>query len=1377
MDINKNQQTNTFLKGMNTDTSDFLLSDEQYRYAENVRLTTDLDNNQGELHVVNGISRILQNGGTILAFASIRNYIAYVIKNEDQSWSIYRYVAGSGGAELVFGPCKTHPIWNENEEPNVNVVLRWESDKNIKLYIATGVYKILSINIYKTDQGSNFENIFGYNVSNIYKITATVSNSGGSISAARVQYVYRLYSDNMPASTISAPSNIVSLYDGLYRGFKKDETTNKSVNIHIDNISNFSNYNIQIYRISYKELGQPTTVNLIFDQSLENIQDTFEFVDIGQNLKEISQTELLALIKLDIIPCEIESKGDYLFAGNIKYQVDQLDEKLQNFDTRTYSKGNYVIIDDVETPIVNNNGTIIDVGDKEIRHHDFDGGIPTWKDENWGKIGNSTYNGIGPNIKWKYTYINRNDSGDPVFNSQDRSHTTYRDGDVYRFGIRFFSIDGTVSSVKWMCDILMHGELDNNTLSYIGVQFDVTIPQQYDFIYGYEIVRCNRTIDDRYIISQGITGFPFKSKNGILTNPGLFSHQNIRVSDKMPAYNEADEVYVVSSLGHVTELTDKYTMFASPECCYQPDDIDEILKSNPSAFLKPLYSRSISDANSTHFVAGEYADDENIPHLGIAPNGHLIPETRSEMQNPFKFYRSHSSFYQDHAELNGLWFMSRERSDIENVPVKDDCYYHTASSALIATQGFVKRGEYQFPMSLPDSNIFNPNEYNIHSDDPRRCVFNKVDSDSSEINKITDEKERSISAYATVKSPKWDSFIKDGQFNFGTDSSFVGDATFINWTLPLLCDFEQNGSVLSSFKRYHNYESDDGTVEWDFAVDYNTESDKGFMSAICAYPISTGGSLCLFKTGNEENTLFRRPATYNGTTSSTPQIYVENLIKPATPYGGYNKAALKNSVYYSYGNFYTCQSGNTYQHEVWDGDCRIQNFIYHASHFMFDANYMKCTTRMFSVYVVPIETEIDLTASSGTLYFRDTQNYHVQDYAEDFDNYIQTSPAYEYNTAYSAQPNVIPISTDVSTKAESDTYDSRICYSEKKDNNELIDSWTQISMANYIDVDSRFGEITQLKLFKDKLLFWQTDACGVLSVNERTLLNTVDSSQIILGTGDVLQRYDYISQIHGQKKGQHTACVTDQYIYWWDGHNKEIVRYNEGYSVTELALQKTIKNYIKSKNENTKPCIFNDPLRKEVVCSVVGEQSVVFDEKIDQFVSIYTLAPHYSASIHNDVYITNNTDVYEYDKDTQTWFGGSAILPKINFIVNKSADYNKTFDVQTFGGRFYGGSTILAQNRIGEFKNLVAGEHTNEPFEAITFKYNTPLKQYAEANGKDIVTNSEYDFRLNVPRNGNNKNYGDRLRGKIMQCEISSSSKSDDFSLQYVTTKYRMSWT
>ena len=56
MDINKNQQVNTFLKGMNTDLSDSLLDSSQYRYAENLRLVTNTDSNSGELRLIEGTS-------------------------------------------------------------------------------------------------------------------------------------------------------------------------------------------------------------------------------------------------------------------------------------------------------------------------------------------------------------------------------------------------------------------------------------------------------------------------------------------------------------------------------------------------------------------------------------------------------------------------------------------------------------------------------------------------------------------------------------------------------------------------------------------------------------------------------------------------------------------------------------------------------------------------------------------------------------------------------------------------------------------------------------------------------------------------------------------------------------------------------------------------------------------------------------------------------------------------------------------------------------------------------------------------------------------------------------------------------------------------
>jgi len=44
----------TFVGGMNTDTSDAFIADSQYRYAENVRVITESNNNSGELRLIEG---------------------------------------------------------------------------------------------------------------------------------------------------------------------------------------------------------------------------------------------------------------------------------------------------------------------------------------------------------------------------------------------------------------------------------------------------------------------------------------------------------------------------------------------------------------------------------------------------------------------------------------------------------------------------------------------------------------------------------------------------------------------------------------------------------------------------------------------------------------------------------------------------------------------------------------------------------------------------------------------------------------------------------------------------------------------------------------------------------------------------------------------------------------------------------------------------------------------------------------------------------------------------------------------------------------------------------------------------------------------------
>ena len=177
--------------------------------------------------------------------------------------------------------------------------------------------------------------------------------------------------------------------------------------------------------------------------------------------------------------------------------------------------------------------------------------------------------------------------------------------------------------------------------------------------------------------------------------------------------------------------------------------------------------------------------------------------------------------------------------------------------------------------------------------------------------------------------------------------------------------------------------------------------------------------------------------------------------------------------------------------------------------------------------------------------------------------------------------------------------------------------------------------------------------------------------------------------------------------------------------------------------------------------NVVNNESLVYNEQIQQFTSVYTFNPIYYCNIDGIVYLTDdwssNPNLYEYNtSDDEAQLFEDPAKPSLKYVVNKDPIYNKVFDVQTFGGRFYGGD--------------------DEDLVNLNFDYKTPLKQHSRAEHGEGITNREYDYRLAIPRN-NDDLYGGRMRGKTMECEITSDSNNKDFSIQYVTTKYRMSWT
>jgi hypothetical protein len=153
MDINDQQQINTFVKGMNTDTSDALIDSSQYRFAENLRLTTNTDNNSGELHMIDGNKEfsIYAQGvleKKIIACTSIREYGIAIVVDSTNRWYVYRFTNQPNSAELLFGPCEKE-IWNGHNPDNASISLltRYESSNNVKLYIADGIHELMTVRI------------------------------------------------------------------------------------------------------------------------------------------------------------------------------------------------------------------------------------------------------------------------------------------------------------------------------------------------------------------------------------------------------------------------------------------------------------------------------------------------------------------------------------------------------------------------------------------------------------------------------------------------------------------------------------------------------------------------------------------------------------------------------------------------------------------------------------------------------------------------------------------------------------------------------------------------------------------------------------------------------------------------------------------------------------------------------------------------------------------------------------------------------------------------------------------------------------------------------------------------------------------------------
>lgn len=652
-----------------------------------------------------------------------------------------------------------------------------------------------------------------------------------------------------------------------------------------------------------------------------------------------------------------------------------------------------------------------------------------------------------------------------------------------------------------------------------------------------------------------------------------------------------------------------------------------------------------------------------------------------------------------------------------------------------------------------------------------------------------------IQDFQLVDQIKWDQAFKR---NFNNDNNeqmsaksypnyavSAGGALFVNMVTGGICN-DSNYNILEAFGNYNGGFKYDGTGNHgDKSACFGTGGKCLLLSCLYKERGTAGGNFYYYpKNGNYYDRLERGQLNKdgakidNGLNIIRPTLlgtYLTNLRQQTTPYGGYSFTNRLTNIYYGDGNYFeSINKWNT----VFDGDCHVETFEYTSMHKVYGiytkdgSNNLQFPNTHMITYSIPTESNIWCKFQHGWTFSSNAiDNYASFIQAEPCEiteAYVQKDPEYVYNSVYSVYNTSVPLAAydDLNPQDYNKTIDTRVYYSDLKQNDETIDSWCKFRSSNFIDVDQEYGPITDICTFKNVLTFFQEQSFGVLSVNDRSVAIDNSRQNIVLGTGGVLDRYDYYSNTYGMHKQQFCSAYTTGGLYWFDSHNNVICLF-DGQSVVQLSKQGKIQNILNKYKKNDNFKVFYNNRYNEVVFNILSDDmQIVYNEMLGKFTSTLTIPFDGAIQFFNGEYLVKKNDtvcVYQYDylDESPKSTNQQLLSSYVKYVVAQQPLVTKVFDNQ----------------EIVTYENLQLQDviRDNDDYFSKNHKYTWQTEsQKIESSLEEQITLRENNHRFVIPRADGL--FGNRARGKVMICSIEDIKPNPAMAIQYIITKYRQSW-
>lgn len=338
------------------------------------------------------------------------------------------------------------------------------------------------------------------------------------------------------------------------------------------------------------------------------------------------------------------------------------------------------------------------------------------------------------------------------------------------------------------------------------------------------------------------------------------------------------------------------------------------------------------------------------------------------------------------------------------------------------------------------------------------------------------------------------------------------------------------------------------------------------------------------------------------------------------------------------------------------------------------------------------------------------------------------------NPVYSQMDNFFSYKIIDEDSYKNTAFPNTITWTKTKQNGADVDLWTNITLANTLEMDGDKGEVNKLVRMNNQLLAFQDSGISQILYNENIQISTTEGVPIEIANSQKVQGKRYYSDTVGCSN-KWSVVQTPAGIYFMDSNEKSIYLFNGQLNNLSTAggFNSWAKQNIPSANVDWTPIFFSsfvtyyDKLNQDILF-INGNTSLAYSEKFNCFTSFYDYggAPYFTNLDDREIWI-KDSKLWQHQAGKYCNFFGVNKPFSMTLIANQEPQMDKMFTNLEFRACVEGeGSYNETKDKFTPSLPLDSLEVWNE--------YQHGILTLSNRNGNDRFTHGDKDGKASLNR-------------------------------------------